>query len=161
MLVFGKCASVPGSITSDPNRASHSMALQNLPDGIRFREQLAIRERARRAFAFVDNSQVLRRAIVNRSRPNRGPFERGEWVMIWKKRGEAEGHWTGPMQVLAQEGKNVVWVTMGQKLYRIAPEHVRYLSAMEEWKNQTYPQEIGKHSIVPPHGGCSVSQHSS
>ena len=153
MLVFGKCATVPGSITSDPNRTSHSMALQNLPDGIRFREQLAIRERARRAFAFVDNSQVLRRAIVNRSRPNRGPFERGEWVMIWKKRGEAEGHWTGPMQVLAQEGKNVVWVTMGQKLYRIAPEHVRYLSAMEEWKNQTYPQEIGKHSIVPPHGG--------
>lgn len=95
MLVFGKCATVPGSITSDPNRTSHSMALQNLPDGIRFREQLAIRERARRAFAFVDNSQVLRRAIVNRSRPNRGPFERGEWVMIWKKRGEAEGHWTG------------------------------------------------------------------
>ena len=153
MLVFGKCASVPGSVTSDPNRTSHAVALQNLPDGIRFREELSIRERARRAFAFVDNNQVLRRAIVNRSRPNRGPFERGEWVMIWKKRGEAEGQWTGPMQVLMQEGKSVVWVTMGQKLYRIAPEHVRYLSAMEEWKNQGSNQEIGQQSIIPPHGG--------
>ncbi len=57
LLVFGKCASVPGSTISDPNRTSHAIALQNLPDGIRFREELAIRERARHAFAFVDNSQ--------------------------------------------------------------------------------------------------------
>ncbi len=153
MLVFGKCASIPGSTISDLNRSSHAIALQNLPDGIRFREELAIRERARRAFALVDNSQVLRRAIVSRSRPNRGPFEKGEWVMIWKKRGEAEGQWSGPMQVLAQEGKSVVWVTMGQKLYRVAPEHVRYLSAVEEWKNPINNQDIGNRSVMPPHGG--------
>ena len=153
MLVFGKCAHVPGSVVSDPNRAAHSMAIQNLPDGLRFREELAIRERARRAFAFVDNSQVLRRAITSRSRPYRGPFERGEYVMIWKKRGEAEGQWIGPMQVLGQEGNNVVWVSMGQKLFRVAPEHVRYLSAVEEWKNSGSQEGVGQHSIVPPHGG--------
>lgn len=153
MLVFGKCAHVPGSVVSDPNRAAHSMAIQNLPDGLRFREELAIRERARRAFAFVDNSQVLRRAITSRSRPYRGPFERGEYVMIWKKRGEAEGQWIGPMQVLGQEGKNVVWVSMGQKLFRVAPEHVRYLSAVEEWKNPGSQEGVGQQSIVPPHGG--------
>lgn len=73
--MFGKCAHVPGSVVSDPNRAAHSMAIQNLPDGLRFREELAIRERARRAFAFVDNSQVLRRAITSRSRPYRGPLK--------------------------------------------------------------------------------------
>lgn len=129
ILVFGKSASIPGSVTSDTNRTSHAIALQDLPEGLRFREELSIRERARRAFAFVDNSQVLRRAIVSRSRPNRGPYARGEWVMIWKKRGEADGQWVGPMQVLGQEGKSVVWTSMGQKLYRVAPEHVRYLSA--------------------------------
>lgn len=45
------------------------MAIQNLPDGLRFREELAI---SRRAFAFVGNSQVLSRAIISRSRPGRG-----------------------------------------------------------------------------------------
>ena len=135
-LVFGKSAHIPGSIVSDPNRATHAMALSQLPDGIRFRMELATRERARKAFAQVDNDQVLRRALVGRSRPNRGNYEKGECVMIWKKKGEADGNWIGPTQVLAQEMDKVVWVSHGTKLYRIAPEHVRYLSASEEWKQR-------------------------
>ena len=157
LLVFGKGARTPGSVISDECRSSHAVALQNLPEGIRFREELAIRERARKAFAQVDNDQVLRRAIVSRSRPTRGNFEKGEWVMIWKKKGEAEGNWIGPMQVLAQEGKNVVWTAIGQKLYRVAPEHVRYLSAMEEWKNNQSGPISERDEIIstirPPHGG--------
>ena len=66
-----------------------------MPDGHRFRQDLATREAARRAFAEVDNDQTLRRAIVHRSRPNRGFYEKGEWVMIWKKRGEAQQMATG------------------------------------------------------------------
>lgn len=157
LLVFGKSARIPGSVVSDPLRTSHAIALQQLPDGLRFREELAVRERARKAFAQVDNDQVLRRAIVSRSRPYRGNFEKGDWVMIWKKRGEAEGSWIGPMQVLAQEGKNVVWTAVGQKLYRVAPEHVRHLSAMEEWKNDKSAgipvQESSIGTIRPSHGG--------
>ena len=154
LLVFGKSARIPGSVISDHQRTSHAVALQNLPEGIRFREELAIRERARKAFAQVDNDQVLRRAVVSRSRPNRGNFEKGEWVMIWKRKGEAEGNWIGPMQVLSQEGKSVVWTAIGQKLYRVAPEHVRYLSAMEEWKNEKIgPIDVRVESIKPPHGG--------
>ena len=154
LLVFGKSTRVPGSVISDHQRTSHAVALQNLPEGIRFREELAIRERARKAFAQVDNDQVLRRAVVSRSRPNRGNFEKGEWVMIWKRKGEAEGNWIGPMQVLSQEGKSVVWTAIGQKLYRVAPEHVRYLSAMEEWKNDKRgPIDEKIESIKPPHGG--------
>ena len=141
-LVFGKSTHIPGSIVSDPNRATHALALSQLPDGIRFRAELATRERARRAFAVVDNDQVLRRAMVSRSRPNRGTYGKGDWVMIWKKRGEADGTWIGPTQVLAQEADKVVWVSHGTKLYRIAPEHVRYLSASEEWKHRSEPQGI-------------------
>ena len=118
MLVFGKCAHVPGSVVIRSKQSSSfhgnpktflmvfvsekNLQFVNVPDVL---------------FAFVDNSQVLRRAITSRSRPYRGPFERGEHVMIWKKRGEAEGQWIGPMQVLGQEGNNVVWVSMGQKLF--------------------------------------------
>ena len=84
--VFGKGVRVPGSVTSDPTIAVHAMALSNQPDKKRFRQDLAMRESARKAFAAVDNDQTLRRALVHRSRPTRGFYEKGEWVMMWKKR---------------------------------------------------------------------------
>eukprot|EP00435_Cladocopium_sp_Y103_P037577 s2392_g10.t1 len=156
ILVFGKGVRVPGSVTSDPTVAAHATALSNLPDGQRFRQDLAIREAARRAFVEVDNDQTLRRAIVHRSRPHRGFYEKGEWVMIWKKRGEADGSWIGPMQVIIQESQNVIWVTRHHKLYRVPPEFVRSLSAMEEFKQSSLGiphQPVDSQSIRPQHGG--------
>ena len=152
MLVFGKSVHIPGSIVSDSNQATHAMALSQLPDGVRFRTDLATRERARRAFAAVDNDQVLRRAMVSRSRPNRGVYDKGEWVMYWKKRGEADGNWIGPAQVLAQEADRVVWISHGTKLFRIAPEHVRYLSAAEEW-NHRVDSSVAHNSAGQSQGG--------
>ena len=35
--------------------------------------------------------------------------------MIWKQRGESNGQWEGPMQVIIQEGDRVVWVTKSTK----------------------------------------------
>ena len=69
MLVFGKGIRVPGSVTSDPSISAHAMAISNLPGGVRFRQDLAVREAARKAFAAVDNDQTMRSAIVQRSRP--------------------------------------------------------------------------------------------
>ena len=156
VLVFGKSVKVPGSVVNEGLSASNALAINPQTEGQLFREQLAVRERARRAFSEVDNDQTLRRALVHRSRPNRGTYHQGEWVMIWKKRGEADGNWQGPMQVITQEGSQVVWVSMGTKLFRVAPEHVRSLSAVEEWKHQS--MEINSkgsspNSIVPRHGG--------
>ena len=158
LLVFGKSRRVVGSVISDSSMASHTAALEESPDGIRFREELALRERARKAFASVDNHQVLRRAMVHRSRPSRGNYSKGEWVMVWKKRGEADGQWHGPLQVVIQESPHVIWVTGSGKLYRVAPEHVRPLSAMEETTHQQTlasgqsPESILP-SIIPSHGG--------
>lgn len=56
--------------------------------------------------------------------------------MIWRKRGESIGNWQGPMQVVAQESSRLIWVTMGSKLFRIAPEHVRPVSDVEEAENE-------------------------
>ena len=157
LLVFGRSARLPGSVVSDEERASHEVALQDMPEGQRFREELAVRERARKAFATVDNDQALRRALVSRSRPHRGHYSRGEWVMRWSKKGEADGVWNGPLQVIIQEDHRVVWITQGNKLYRVAPEHLRPLSAVEEWR-QGHPDKLENsqvtqgQSIVPPHG---------
>ena len=155
MLVFGKGSKMVGSIVSDEETASHHAALSPTAEGVKFREELAARDRARRAFVAIDNDQVLRRALTSRSRPTRGQYSPGDWVMLWKRRGEAEGHWEGPMQVIIQEANRVVCVTKGTKLYRAAPEHIRPLSAVEEWHHgQPGSTDAAEpSSIVPHHGG--------
>ena len=155
VLVFGKNHRIPGSVISDENMASHSSALSDNAEGIRFRSELGRREQARRAFAQVDNCQTMRRAILQRSRPHRGQFGPGDWVMLWRRRGEADGMWTGPARVIIQEGNQVIWITMGNKLYRAAPEMVRSLSAVEQWKLPMSHKDSNStaNSIIPPHGG--------
>lgn len=156
MLVFGKQPKIPGSVVSDDELSSHAMATSQMTEGQRFRHELAIREQAQRAFIQVDNDAALRRALVHRSRPHRGHYEKGSWVMMWKKKGEAEGNWVGPFQVIVQEDQKVVWVTQANKLYRVAPEHLRHLSAMEEWRARQKNEDITREretSVIPPHGG--------
>ena len=137
MLVFGKHRKVVGSITSDMQTPAHQLAESECPDGIRFRQELSIRESARKAFAQIDNHQSLRRALLQRTRPQRESYQKGEWVMVWRKRGETQGSWTGPMQVVIQESAQIIWVTRQSKLYRVAPEHVRPITAVEEQEIKT------------------------
>ena len=163
LLVFGKSTKVPGTINADDQLPAHSLALDSRPEGLQFRENLAIRERARRAFVSTDNCQILRRALVQKSRPTRGQYVHGDHVMMWKRKGEADGNWIGPLRVIIQESTSVVWVTMGHKLFRVAPEHLRPLSAMEDWNMQVREKEGHQsqlpstsemlNSIIPPHGG--------
>ena len=99
VLVFGRMQRIPGSVMSDPDMASHAKALSEMPDGIRFRSELLVREQARKAFCQIDNEQSFRRALVQRSRPARGPFQKGDWVMMWRK----DSSWLGPMKVIVHE----------------------------------------------------------
>lgn len=152
LLVLGKGVTIHGSNISDQKGSAHSLALSDSTEGQRFKEELNCRERARRAYASVDNDQTLRRALVHRVRPHRGSYQKGEAVMVWRKRGESDGHWQGPMTVVIQEDKQVVWVTMLNKLYRVAPEHIRPLSAMEEIHQKPSANRTSS-SIVPSNGG--------
>ena len=97
MLVFGKTPRIPGSVSPDESSASHLTASSQSPEGERFRADLATRERARKVFAESDNCQVIRRALAQRSRPFRGQYMQGDRVMMWKKKGEANGVWVGPL----------------------------------------------------------------
>ena len=149
VLVFGKQRQIPASITSDLKMPAHMLAESSCAEGIKFRQELEIRERARRAFAIVDNNQSMRRAIVQRTRPERQTYEKGQWVMMWKQRGEHQGQWIGPAQVIIQEGPQVVWTTMTSKLYRIAPEHLRPVSSHEHSRCPVgRSEEFGRPNII-------------
>ena len=130
VLVFGKHTRLPGSIMSDDNISAHCLADSETAQGLASRRQLELREVARRAFWHADNEAAVRRAMLRRSRPARKMYETGEWVMTWKST-PMPGQWVGPMRVVSQEGPHTVWVTMSGKLYRVAPENVRDVSAYE------------------------------
>lgn len=132
ILVLGKSSPLPGSISDEFPTAAQYLAESNTPEGIQFRQQLQLRESARRAFISAENSEKLRRAFLRRQRPHRGHFTGGMFVMYWRPgKGESPGQWHGPARVIIQESQSVVWVTHASRVYRVAPEHLRCLSERE------------------------------
>ena len=130
VLVFGKGLRVPASISGDDDLPSHATACSENAHGVRFRQQLAMRESARKAFHEADNQMSLRRAMLRRSRPPRGEYSAGEWVMVWKLRENKRG-WIGPAKIVQQDGPHSVFCLFQGNLIRAAPEHVRPISAAE------------------------------
>lgn len=132
VLVLGKQTRLPGSVSSDHLLPAHLLADSDCAVGLKFRQQLAYRECARKAFHSADNDAALRRAVLRRSNPVRGNYRTCEWVMVWKQRnGTLPSQWIGPMKVVIHENTKTVWTTMASKLFRCAPEHVRPVSAYE------------------------------
>ena len=125
VLVFGKSSKLPGSVTSSEDISAHASANREDAQGIAFRQSLAFRERARVAFHRADNDMALRRACLQRTRPDRQGYQIGEWVMMWQPQENASGYWFGPLKVIQQEKNLSVWATAAGTLHRRAPEHVR------------------------------------
>ena len=76
-LVLGSSISLPASVIDRPlDRASHHRAMSDETWAWR----LGVREAARQAWAAADNSDRLRRALLRKGRPMRGPFYRGTLV---------------------------------------------------------------------------------
>ena len=124
ILVLGKSRRLPGSVVDESEQGSNITALQT--EAAQFRDQLEIREAARRAFVRADNCSELRRALHGRSRPNRGTHQVGDWVMYWKN-----SRWQGPAKVLMIDAPSILWLSHLTRLIRCAPEHVRVLSNRE------------------------------
>ncbi len=118
VLVLGKHTRLPGAVCSDEQLPAHALADSEHCHGLLFRQNLAKRELARRAYHMADNDAVLRRSLLRRSRPSRQWFHKGEWVMVW--RGGLNSGWHGPMRV-----------TQNGRLFRHAPEHIRVVTAVE------------------------------
>ena len=133
IMVFGKQSRLPGSVLSDESLPAHTAAIQENSEftAEQFRDQLRLREVARRAFHTADNSDALRRALLRRSCPSRGVYHKGQWVMVWRNTGPQKQNWIGPQRVIIQDENHTIWTTQGGRLYRSAPENVR-LSLPEE-----------------------------
>eukprot|EP00435_Cladocopium_sp_Y103_P041880 s782_g11.t1 len=98
-IVLGKSRKIPASLTSDESAVSHELALENNPESESFRRLLDIRTTAKKAFLMTDNDQSIRRALLRRSCPIRGPYVPGQLVMYWLKRRinrQESGRWYGP-----------------------------------------------------------------
>ena len=149
ILVLGKSIQIPGVNSADQVDASHYLAENQTPEGIAFRESLARRESARRAFVAADHDDRLRRAMLRKHRPHRGQLTRGTPVMFWRcGNGQLPGRWVGPALVISQEGDSIVWLSHVGKLFRVAPEHVRSLSMREsesfDKQPEYLPSQVGK-----------------
>ena len=70
-----------------------------------FMKQLLVRQWAKEAFVQVDTSQKIRKAMLRRTTPLRGPYRTGDLICFSKK-----GQWFGPARVLGYEGNSSLWV---------------------------------------------------
>eukprot|EP00435_Cladocopium_sp_Y103_P035397 s1051_g9.t1 len=133
--LLGKSRHLPGSLISDADAASHSLAESSLPEGVRFKENLQRRETARKAFVQADNDSSFRRALLRQSRPGKVEYEAKDWVLYWRRtKGNSRierGRWFGPAQVIAVQHPNVLWLSHLGRLIRASPEQVRPASLRE------------------------------
>ena len=145
IIVFGKSSRLPGSIMSDESIPSHLSAVQE-PDQLQpkgFRHLLQLRESARKAFHIADNSDSIRRAMLRRPCPERGPFHPNTWVMIWRTTPSKTQEWIGPQRVILQDSNHTVWTTQAGNIYRSAPENVRKAHPSEGIpEDGTLPEDI-------------------
>ena len=84
--VLGISHKLPGPLTSNADVRGITMAEGGGPASDRFRASLELRASARKAFIDADNSSSMRRALLRRSRPLRGPLEVGDWVLYWRRK---------------------------------------------------------------------------
>ena len=133
--VLGKSKSLPGSLMADHEATSHSLLDSESPEGVKFREDLQRRERARRAFVSADNDGSIRRALLRRPRREPPEFKKGDWVLYWRKsKGNLKGdrgRWHGPGQVIVAESSKVVWISHSGYLIRASPQQIRPVSLRE------------------------------
>ena len=137
-IVLGKSVRVPGSVSSDEELSSHALTEGDDLEAEAHRRRLTLRSQARQAFFEADNCQTIRRAMLRRSNPVRGPYAAGSWVLYWTKKTSpnrlAAGRWHGPAKVICQEGQSVVWIAHGVTILRCAPENLRPAS-LREWQS--------------------------
>ena len=151
--VLGQDIRLPASVLAAPDELSaHSAAEHDST----FHRRLAIRQAARMAWARLDNSSRVRRAMLSKSRAPRGPWLPGTQVYFWRRAGltkkktmkgrvrQDPDRWIGPGVVLAVEGTRAVWISYRAKLMKVAPEHVREATAEETFAQEFVLEELAE-----------------
>jgi hypothetical protein len=151
--VLGQDIRLPASVLAAPDELSAHSAAEH--DGT-FQRHLAIRQAARMAWARLDNSSRVRRAMLSKTRAPRGPWLPGSQVYFWRRAGLSKkknfkgrvrqdpDRWIGPGVVLAVEGSRAVWISYRAKLMKVAPEHVRDATAEETFAQEFVLEELSE-----------------
>ena len=129
--VFGCDLRLPGSVEDQLGVVHNSAICHGVGSVIRAHE---IRQAAHRAYITIDEDDKVRRAVEHRSRPQRGPFQFGDYVYYWRKypRDGSEGRWHGPGVIIGKHGDSRFWVAVGTKVLKCAPEQLRRTTEEQE-----------------------------
>lgn len=87
------------------------------------------------AFLQADNDARIRRALVHRARPHRGPYHSGAQVFFYRKKAAVSRHdvencWCGPAVVICQDGEGV-WLDHMGTLIKSSPDLLRFATREE------------------------------
>ena len=158
-IVLGKSPRLPASLCSDDQAAAHALASADSLEGEVFRKSLERRSQARQAFIEADNDEAMRRALLRRSNPSRGPLLPGMWMLYWIKRTNpnraAAGKWHGPAKIISVEGSSVVYLSHGTKTIKAPPEFLRPAS-LREWHQATTDALLPGPGTAPVGGSSNV-----
>ena len=90
-MVLGRDVRIQGSLV-DPLEASRLETHEAiLTPGSSIAKQVALRDAARKAYIEVDSDDRIRRALLARSRPMRGPWPPGSLVYFYRKQKPVKG----------------------------------------------------------------------
>ena len=114
---------------------------------------MGLREAARKAWAAADNSDRLRRALLRKGKPMRGPFYRGTQCYFWRQarvttkkvtraRPPEAGCWHGPSVVVCQDTDQALFVSWRGTLVRVCPEQTRLATSEETQSLKAVAGEI-------------------
>lgn len=130
--VLGRNLPLPSSLTAN----THNLAAQETsahPESP-FHRRLQLLGDCDVSWVEADNDGRVRKAVLGRMRPMRGPFCGGAQIYVGRKRGalgQAPGKtWVGPCVVICEDGDNV-WRSSGRHLIKTAKELCRHASEDE------------------------------
>ena len=107
---LGFSPNLPGSLLED----GENLAIQETLRGPSspFKDRLEMQHHAELAFLEADNDSRIRRALLSKARPHRGPFPPGSQVYFSRRhdgmaKADIESCWQGPAVVICQSGSSI------------------------------------------------------
>ncbi|CAK9111736.1 Copia protein [Durusdinium trenchii] len=135
--LFGVAPRLGEGILDEEDDTAERQAL--VSPGDQWSRKNEIRKAAREAYAHLQASESLQRAIHGRPRVQHGDFSQGQYVYIYRtskaaggvaRKRQNIGEWIGPGVIVGQEGKNF-WVSRGGRCLLCAREHLRLAESEE------------------------------
>lgn len=141
--VLGRNLTLPTSLCEN---ASNLAAQETIEFGEpQFQRRLQLLADCDESWIRADNDSKVRRTILGRMRPVRGPFVSGAQIYIHRKQGalgKSPGRcWVGPAVVICPDGDNL-WCSLGSHLIKTAKELCRHASEEELMSCQLVASEI-------------------